>query len=97
MTPDDPKTRIQLAHELIEAIPEDRLDTLGKSLGIRQVILNCLGSLNDISDVSASEKFTDHDLTVIRGHFAESARPLVELMEYFVDQAEKDYPKTLAV
>ena len=97
MSFDDTRNKIKHALELIEAIPEDRLDTLNKSMKLRDVILSCLATFNAISDVKASERFSDHNLNVIRGHFAESARPLVELTEYFMNLAESEKPWTLAV
>lgn len=77
------------AFEILEDVPDDRLDCLSKSVKIRDIILNCLAALNDISDIYGAMKFTDSDLVVIRGHFSESARPLIELMDYFLSRAEK--------
>ena len=89
MTYEDVAQRISDSHELIQERPIDRLDYINKIGGIRQVIMSCIVYLDQLYSNNKGN-YNEEDLTIIHESVCVSAIPLLDMVEYFMDKAEKE-------
>ena len=89
---------VQASYVLMEIEPTDRLDYLDKALQVKQVILRCMSFLDDLKGSPYLGGYTQDDLTIIHEAFCDSAMPLVQMIEHFLEKAQVEAIKySLAV
>lgn len=89
---------VQASYVLMKMEPIDRLDYLDKALQIKQVILRCMMFLDNLKGSPYLAEYTEEDLEIIHEAFCDSAMPLVQLIEHFLEKAMVDADKySLAV
>ncbi len=78
---------IQASYVLMDIEPTDRLDFLAKALDVKQVILRCMMFLDDLKGSPYLGGYTEDDLETIHEAFCDSAMPLVQMIEHFLEKA----------
>lgn len=79
---------IQASYVLMEMEPTDRLDYLNKTLQVKGVILRCMSFLDDLKGSPYIAEYTDEDLATIHEAFCDSAMPLVQMIEHFLEKSK---------
>jgi len=73
--------------DMIEHVPSDRLDYLNYIVKANNIIAGAINSFTSkLSDSELSSQYDEGDLKVIHGHFCESARCILELVQHFLDK-----------
>ena len=89
---------VQASYVLMDIDPIDRLDYLDKALQLKQVILRCMMFLDDLKGSPYLGKYTEEDLALIHESFCDSAMPLLQMIEHFLEKAQVEAAKySLAV
>lgn len=79
--------RVRKMFELIEHVPRDRLDYLSHIVKTNNIIAGAINSFaQKLSNSELSAQYNEGDLKVIHGHFCESARCMLELVQHFLDK-----------
>ena len=95
MNPDKHTTvaqQIALSHALIQAKPKDRLDYLGKTAEIRQVILGCVAQLDQLYRNPVVMECSEADLSRIHESVCVAAIPLLNMVELFLEMTKEEAP-----
>ena len=89
---------VKASYVLMDIEPIDRLDYLDKALQLKQVILRCMMFLDNLKGSPYLGGYTEEDLATIHESFCDSAMPLVQMIEHFLEKLRIEADKySLAV
>lgn len=92
------KESLKGAYHLLNEEPKDRLDCISKALQIQKVLGGGMLFLNEVASSLHQNEFTEEDLRYIHESFCDSAAPILQMIEYFMERLEREARKhSLAV
>lgn len=80
---EEQRKHVENSLAFIEYEPKDRLDIVNCTFKIRDIIAGATMFLNRFANPEQSAQCDVGDLKLIHGHFCESARPLLEMLQHF--------------
>ena len=78
---------VQASYVLMDIEPTDRLDYLDKALQVKGVILRCMIFIDDLKGSPYLREYTEEDLSIIHEAFCDSAMPLLQMIEHFLEKS----------
>lgn len=75
------------AYELVDDDPVDRLDYISKTFRLHQILYGGISFFNDLNITHYIDEFSEEDLEFLHESFCESATPIIQMLEYFLDKA----------
>jgi len=78
---------IEIAYDMINDKPTDRLDCINKTLQLQRVLHTGMAFLNEVALSPYIDDFTEEDLEFLHESFCVSAIPLVQMIEHFLEKA----------
>ena len=92
------KESLKASYHLINKEPVDRLDCLSKALQIQKILGGGMLFLNEVAKSLHQDEFAEEDLRYIHESFCDSAAPILQMIEYFLEKMEGEARKhSLAV